>query len=116
MTVPNNSAASIMGLVQAANIGRNHATLPRRFMKATEELGEASEAYLNVTSDVNGKNKSWDDVREELADLLIVALDLNLTAMPDQPNADPAFLIDQLAQRVSSKVDKWNKSSDRSAD
>ena len=69
----------IIELIRAANPKRSMPSLPRRFMKLTEELGEVAEAYLNVTSKANDKCKTWDDVREECADVLIVAFDIALT-------------------------------------
>lgn len=70
------------GIIQSirdANLTRNVCNIARRVIKLHEELGEHAEAYLNVTSAGNGKKKSWDDVREEAADLLIVAVDVALT-------------------------------------
>jgi len=69
----------ITRLVHDINPGRSRANLGRRALKLLEELGEVSEAWLNVTSGFNGKDKSWDDVREEVADCLVVALDIHLT-------------------------------------
>jgi hypothetical protein len=64
-----------------ANPDRGEFNIHRRIIKLAEELGEVSEAYLNVTSVNNGKNKTWDDVREEFADVLIVAVDVALTPL-----------------------------------
>jgi NTP pyrophosphatase (non-canonical NTP hydrolase) len=69
----------IADLVKQTNPERHASTLGRRCIKLLEELGEVSEAWLNVTSPTNGKGKSWDDVREEMADCLIVALDIVMT-------------------------------------
>jgi NTP pyrophosphatase (non-canonical NTP hydrolase) len=70
---------TIIDLVATANPGRNPSNLHRRVLKLYEELGEVAEAYLNATSTTNGKKKAWADVREEVADVLIVALDIFLT-------------------------------------
>jgi NTP pyrophosphatase (non-canonical NTP hydrolase) len=70
---------TIIDLVAAANPGRNKANLFRRVTKLFEELGEVAEAYLNSSSSSNNKKKKWADVREEAADVLIVALDILLT-------------------------------------
>ena len=70
------------GIIQSirdANLTRNVCNIARRVIKLHEELGEHAEAYLNVTNAGNGKKKCWDDVREEAADLLIVAVDVALT-------------------------------------
>lgn len=79
----------IARLVQAANAGRDPTNLERRCDKLIEELGEVSEAYLNVTSDSNRKAKTWDDVREELVDCLIVALDIYWTLLPGETEVVP---------------------------
>lgn len=70
---------NIIRMIRDANPERSPATLFRRMFKLTEEFGEHAEAYLNVTSKNNGKGKTWDDVREEIADSLIVAIDVALT-------------------------------------
>jgi NTP pyrophosphatase (non-canonical NTP hydrolase) len=69
----------IIGLVDDANPERSITNLTRRVLKLIEELGETSEAFLGVTSANNHKNKKWDDVSEESADVLIVAIDIALT-------------------------------------
>lgn len=74
---------NIISMIRDANPERNNKTLLRRIFKLTEEFGEHAEAYLNVTSKNNGKGKSWDDVREEIADTLIVAVDVALTPAND---------------------------------
>lgn len=71
-------------LVRDANPGRQAANIRRRAMKLMEELGEIAQAWLNVTSPSNGKGKTWDDVREEIADCLIVALDVGWTVLPTE--------------------------------
>lgn len=70
---------NIIALIRDANPGRSQSTYGRRLIKLSEEVGEHAEAYLNVTSAGNGKGKTWDDVREEAADILIVAVDVALT-------------------------------------
>ena len=49
--------------------------------KLLEEIGEVSQAFLSVTSESNDKKKTWADVREEAADVLIIAADIALTAL-----------------------------------
>ncbi len=70
---------TIIEHVFEANPDRTEANLNRRIFKLFEELGELSEAYLASTSSRSYKNKTWNDVREEAADVLIVALDIALT-------------------------------------
>ena len=84
----------IIAEIRDANLTRNANTLHRRIMKLGEEFGEVSEAYLNVTSAANGKGMTWDDVREEFADLLIVAVDVALTPLET----------DNITQTVDKKV------------
>lgn len=69
----------IIPAIRDANPTRNNGNLGRRVIKLCEELGEHAEAYLNISSAGNGKGKTWDDVREEAADILIVAVDVALT-------------------------------------
>lgn len=104
--------SNIVNLVSEANLGRHHGNLSRRILKNVEELGEVSEAYLNVTSARNSKGKTWDDVREELADSVIVALDCALTPMPDQLALTPEELIEVLESWVTKKLGKWARAID----
>jgi NTP pyrophosphatase (non-canonical NTP hydrolase) len=97
----------IIRAVQAVNRERHHSSLNRRIIKVMEELGEVSEAYLNVTSATNGKGKTWDDVREELADLAITALDTALTPMPDREDQDEDKIRADLELEVERKLQKW---------
>lgn len=105
------------GVVEAirdANPARHHANLWRRIMKVMEELGEAVEAYLNVTSAANGKKKTWADVREELADAVIVAVDCALTPTPDQEKmgVTKEQVQDEFVAVIGRKLDKWRKNRD----
>jgi NTP pyrophosphatase (non-canonical NTP hydrolase) len=70
---------NIIELIREANPSRSFSDTKRRLLKIGEEKGEVCEAILNVTSSHNKKNKTWDDVREELADCFIVAVDIALT-------------------------------------
>jgi hypothetical protein len=76
-------------LVRDANPGRQFANIQRRTIKLNEELGEVAQAWLNVTSPSNGKGKTWDDVREEIADCLIVALDIGWTTLRGETEQTP---------------------------
>lgn len=73
---------NIVDAVKKANPDRSFLTFERRQLKLLEEIGEVSEAYLNVTNSSNNKNKKWDDVFEEATDCLIVAIDIYLTLNP----------------------------------
>lgn len=69
----------IIDSVRNANTQRSIKNFDRRCEKFLEELGELAEARLGYTSKNNPKNKTFDDVKEEVVDVLIVALDIALT-------------------------------------
>lgn len=77
----------IVDAVEKANPQRTVANINRRLIKMLEELGEVSEAYLNSTSTNNLKGKTWNDVKEEAVDTLIVAIDIALTDIYDTNEA-----------------------------
>lgn len=64
-----------LGIVREIS-NKDFSVCDRRLIKLMEEMGEVSEAFLNITSLNNSKNKSWEDVREELVDCFIVGLDI----------------------------------------
>ena len=84
----------ISQLVRDANPERNSSNLCRRSLKLVEEMGEVAEAFLGITSASNGKQKTWDDVREEVADCLIVALDIAWTRLHDESDIQPFRFVD----------------------
>lgn len=65
-----------LGIVKDISNNKDFSVCDRRLIKLIEEMGEVSEAFLNITSSNNLKNKSWEDVREELVDCFIVGLDI----------------------------------------
>lgn len=73
----------IVKLIKDANPNRSNANIIRRCWNVIEEHGEVAEAYRSATCQFNGKNKTWDDVREEIVDVLIVVTDIALTPLPD---------------------------------
>lgn len=84
--------------------------LIRRSLKLSEETGEVAEAVLGVTGkdEDNYKNKTYDDVREELIDAVIVSLDILLSTFPDEP--DTLTYEEILKKReaiVNTKISKW---------
>ena len=109
----------LVAAIREANLTRHHGNLIRRIMKQMEELGEVAEAYLNVTSFGNGKGKTWADVREEMADQVIVAVDCALTATPDQEVAGVSQDEIEAAMMavIHTKLAKWknNRDTGRSA-
>jgi NTP pyrophosphatase (non-canonical NTP hydrolase) len=70
--------------IRHANPKRRIKQIERRLLKLGEELGEVNQAYISSTSKNNRKNKTWKDVREELCDVIIIAMDILLTEMPDE--------------------------------
>lgn len=92
-----------------ANLKRDMTIFARRLLKLGEEYGEANQAYLSVSSENNSKDKSWEDVREELADTIIVAMDLYCHAMPDEENVTLESKMAQLHSDIDRKLKKWHK-------
>lgn len=99
----------IIHKVWEANRKRDMAIFARRMLKLGEEYGEASQAFLSVSSENNSKNKSWDDVREELTDCIIVALDLYCHKMPDEDEATLESKLASLHSMLDKKLKKWHK-------
>lgn len=81
-TMTADTISDIIAQVASANPQRCKTSLDRRIIKLIEELGEIAEAFLSVTR-VCPKKKTWADVREEAADVLIVAIDIALTLQPN---------------------------------
>lgn len=105
----------ILEMVQKTNQNRSHKNLIRRILKLSEEMGEVAEAYLNVTSKDNGKEKTWDDVREELVDVLVVVCDVVLTPMPDQEDLTPEEIEEIIQNVLAAKLGKWKRKMDSSS-
>lgn len=95
--------------VYDANLERTTKTLIRRIGKLAEEYGELWEAFLNVTSLHNGKNKSWRDVREEAIDLAIVSLDIVATRLPGDEGKTDEELCLEIIEIIETKLVKWDK-------
>jgi NTP pyrophosphatase (non-canonical NTP hydrolase) len=100
-------ADGLMVAIRDANPDREFNTLARRMIKLMEEMGEASEAYLNMTNGTNSKKKTWDDLREELVDVVIVAVDMLLTPFPGQQEMTNAELEDEIMEILGRKLRKW---------
>ena len=79
--MPCDLIATVIEMVAEANDDRRHDNLDRRILKFIEELGEVAEAFLECTSLHNRKQKTWADVHEEAADVMIVAIDMALTPL-----------------------------------
>lgn len=102
----------LVALVREANSKRKMKKIERRMLKLTEEVGEAAQAYLSVSSDNNSKNKSWADVREELTDVIIVATDVLLTRFPDEEDLKEGDIHKRLIAELERKLVKLRKKSD----
>jgi NTP pyrophosphatase (non-canonical NTP hydrolase) len=101
---------SLLDKIRFVNQARNKKNLDRRMMKLGEEYGEAVQAFLAVTSKRNTKQKSWPDVREELCDVVIVALDILLTEMPDEeidPEVRDQVIEERIHLEIDRKLEKW---------
>ncbi|MDP1511067.1 MazG-like family protein [Paenibacillus sp. CMAA1739] len=75
-------------------------TLEQMVLKLSEEVGETSQAMLSYMN-ANGseyKQLNISDVREECADVILVALSLFYKLSSDE---------EELQQFLSKKVDKW---------
>lgn len=87
--------------------GRNLDNLSRRIMKANEEAGEINEAYLSVTSITNPKQKTWNDVREEAVDLILMSVDIAFTQLPTDNNVTYLELEKTILDLIDEKLSKW---------
>lgn len=96
--------AEVLAAVLQANPTRDRASLDRRVLKLIEELGESAEAFLGITSETNPKKKDWADVREEAADVLIIAADMALTPLRDGDDPQP-----RLHRYVSTNLHRINR-------
>jgi NTP pyrophosphatase (non-canonical NTP hydrolase) len=106
----------LVSRIHDANPKRNMDIFARRVIKLGEEYGEAAQAYLSISSENNSKNKSWEDVREELVDVLIVAMDLFLHQMPDEKEGGLEAKKEVLTRLVNRKLKKWQKKQERRDD
>lgn len=86
---------------------RSKSNLHRRGIKIMEELGEVAEAYLSVTSMDNTKDKSWNDVREELIDVVNTALDCAFT--PLNPGETPEEAYKKTIAMLKHKNQRWRE-------
>lgn len=98
----------IMTMIYEANKGRrNLQNLHRRITKTGEELGELGEAFLYVTSIENSKNKTWEDVREEAVDIILMGVDIALTPLPGDEEKSPEEIEQDVVNMIVKKLEKW---------
>jgi NTP pyrophosphatase (non-canonical NTP hydrolase) len=102
--------------VKDANPKRKFSSFPRRVIKLGEEKGEVDQAYLSVSSKSNSKDKTWADVREELVDVVIVALDLLLHDFPDEDEPTYDEKVDRIHSELDRKLKKWHKKQQKNGD
>jgi NTP pyrophosphatase (non-canonical NTP hydrolase) len=88
-------------------VTRSPATLERRLLKATEELGELAEAVLSATSASNAKRKNWMDIVDEACDVAIMGIDIAMTKPPGQESIDDEAWRDVVKKIFSLKLKKW---------
>ena len=74
---------SLINLIKETNTSRSLQSTKRRLWKLGEEQGEIWQALLDVTGTLHLRDKTWEDVREELVDCFVVATDIALTFNPD---------------------------------
>ncbi len=99
----------IFDIIYKANPRRSLDNLCRRMLKISEEEGEASAAYLNVTSELNAKGSTWEDVREELLDVIIIATDCLYTTMPIDEGKTHEQIEAEVFKEFKRKMAKWDK-------
>lgn len=102
---------------KSSKVGKKR--LLRRALKLSEESGEVAQAVFSITSDRNPKNKTYADVREELVDTVIVALELLLSEFPDEElDGDESY--DYIKERSLSefnrKIQKWTDKEEKEED
>ena len=84
--------------------------LLRRGLKLSEECGEVCEAIFGITDEENYKGKTYDDVREELVDVIIVALDALFSEFEDEELPNNFDDIIKLRSVIfEEKITKWLK-------
>ena len=88
-------------------VNRSPATVERRLLKATEELGELAEAVLSATSASNAKGKTWMDVVDEACDVAIMGIDIAMTKPPGQESINDDAWRDIVKKIFALKLKKW---------
>lgn len=99
----------ILGVIRAVDSQREFRNIWRRLMKLGEEYGEALQAYLAITSDNNYKKLTPEDLREELIDVVIVALDLLCHRLPGEEHLTDEQLNDRIRAVFERKIEKWKR-------
>lgn len=95
--------------VRAHHDERSMARLGRRLMKLGEEYGESLQAYLALTGPSNYKKITPADLREELIDVCLVAMDALLHRVPGEERLTDVELNEVLIAEFKRKIKKWKK-------
>lgn len=98
----------LIAAVRVQRDERGMEQLGRRLMKLGEEYGESLQAYLALTG-ANYKKITPADLREELIDVCLVALDALLHRVPGEEHLSEAELNDVLVKEFERKIKKWKK-------
>ena len=106
------SSESVIGpaydLIRDAHPGRQDIDFGRRCLKTMEELGELAEAHLNASSENNYKGKTYADVREELADMVLMVFDMCATRLPGEEHMTQKEFEEMQLDILRKKVAKWD--------
>jgi NTP pyrophosphatase (non-canonical NTP hydrolase) len=112
-TYGHNARNGFLHAIRAANPSRHHDSMARRILKIGEEYGETCEAYLvSTTGKPSRKVKTHDDVREELIDVAIVALDCAVTRFPGEENLLDVEIEMKIMEVLAVKLMKWKANVD----
>lgn len=102
------SSGDLLGLVRDACNDRSFEKIARRLLKASEELGEASQAYLRTTGHA-AKRMTIAELREEIVDFNVVGLDLLLHRLPGEEALSEEEFAQMLLEIFKAKLAKWRK-------
>lgn len=102
------SSGDLLGMIRDACDDRHFDKIARRLLKAGEELGEASQAYLRSTGN-SPKPMTIADLREEIVDLNVVALDLLLHRLPGEESLSEEEFAQVLLDIFNAKLGKWRR-------
>lgn len=103
----------ILKTIDDANPDKDWRIVERRTLKLCEEAGESAQAILSYTSPHNIKSKHLDDFLEEVADTVIVGLDILLTKYPGEENLSPEEIESKRLKIIHNKLEKWRGIRDR---
>lgn len=94
--------------IYETRLDRSVDNIDDRVMKACEEAGEAIGALLSIRNN-SYKGLTYDDLREEIIDIWIVATDAMLTALPREQNMSQDQVNENISKIIDVKIAKWRK-------